>query len=330
MLLHLDQIDALTRRALEVNGMAADQAAVIADIVTRAEADACRSHGLYRVAGYVAALRNGRANWAAQPVIRHSAPSVVTVDADRGFAPFAAEIARPTLILTARRQGIAAMAITNSFHFSALWADIEPLVDAGLVVWTFVVGQCSVAPHGGNRRLMGTNPIGFGWPRPDGAYVFDFATSAAARGEVELKQLAGQTIPDGWGIDAEGQPTNDPAQALAGALLPFGGHKGSALSMMVELIAGPLIGEMTSRQVAAVGINDGGPPPGGELILALDPAAFGIDPMQAAETFFADALDQPGLRLPGARRHAARADARARGVEVPDALIQQIEALCHG
>lgn len=330
MLIPIDRIHDLTLRALIAHDVAQDQASAIAEIVARAEADGCRSHGLYRVAGYVAAIRSGRANGQAQPRLHHSAPSVLMVDADRGFAPFAAEIARPSFIQTARRQGIAAMAITNSFHFSALWADIEPLVDAGLVAFSFVVGQCAVAPHGGNRRLMGTNPIGFGWPRPEGAFIFDFATSAAARGEVELKQQAGQALPDGWGIDAQGQATNDPAAALSGALLPFGGHKGSALSMMVELIAGPLIGQMTSRQVAALGIKDVGPPPGGELVIAIDPTAFGADPLSAGEAFFADALEQPGLRLPGARRLAARAQSRTEGVEVPQALIQQIEALSHG
>ncbi|MDO5370274.1 Ldh family oxidoreductase [Paracoccus sp. (in: a-proteobacteria)] len=327
----LDEIRALACAALTANGMAGDQAGSVADVVTRAEADGCRSHGLYRIPGYVAALRAGRANGAAVPRIAQPAPSVLQVDGDRGFAPFASDIARPRLIETARRQGIAAMAIGNSHHFSALWADIEPLVEAGLLVWCFMVGQSAVAPHGGRRRLMGTNPVAFGWPRPDGgAYVFDFATSAAARGEVELKLLAGEPVPLGWGVDPEGRPTTDPAAVLSGALLPFGGHKGSALSMMVELIAGPLIGEMTSRQVAELDIADGGPPPGGELYIVLDPAAFGTDARTAGESFFADALSQPGPRLPGQRRLDSRRRSRETGVEVSQALLRQIEDLLDG
>ena len=326
----LERIYDLSLRILLHNGLAEDAARIIADVVTRAEADACRSHGLYRMAGYVAALRSGRVNGTAQPEVRYSAASVLRVDGDHGFTPHAAAVALPELIGTARRNGIAAMAISNSHHFSALWADLEPLVDAGLVAWSFVVGQCSVAPHGGTQRLMGTNPIAFGWPRPEGgAFLFDFATSAAARGEVELKRLAGEALPDGWGIDAGGHPTTDPAAALAGALLPFGGHKGSALSMMVELIAGPLIGEMTSRQVAELGISDGGPPPGGELYIVLDPAAFGHDGRSMGEHFFADAVSQPGLRLPSERRHAARARSRREGVEVSESLQRELEGLLH-
>src|SRR5690606_8330098 len=131
---------------------------------------------------------------------------------------------------------------------------------------------------------------------------------------------AGEPLPEGWGIDRDGAPTTDAAAALEGALLPFGGHKGSALSMMVELIAGPLIGEMSSRRVADLGISDGGPPPGGELFIVLDPTAFGADPRAAGEAFFADALAQPGVRLPAQRRHAARSRSRTEGISVPEAL----------
>lgn len=326
----LEQVHELSLRILLKNGLAEDAAHIIADVVTRAEADDCRSHGLHRMAGYAASLRSGRVNGAARPQVTHSAPGVLRVDGDRGFAPHAAAIAKPDLLDMTRRNGICAMAIVNTHHFSALWADIEPLVEAGLVVWCFVVGQCSVAPHGGTERLMGTNPIAFGWPRPDGdAYIFDFATSAVARGEVELKRDAGKQLPDGWAIDVDGRPTTDPVGALEGALLPFGGHKGSALCMMVELIAGPLIGEMTSRQVAGLDISDGGPPPGGELFIVLNPAAFGHDGLSMGERFFADASAQEGLRLPSERRHQARARNRKDGVAVPGRLLRELEELCH-
>ena len=164
-----NQVRDLALSVLTAHGLASDQAASIADIVTRAEVDECRSHGLYRMAGYVAGLRSGRVNRAARPKVAKVRPGLLRVDADGGFAPPAAEQARADFIAATRSCGIAAMAVVNGHHFSALWADIEPLAAAGLVCWSFVVGQCSVAPHGGTERLMGTNPIGFGWPRPAGA-----------------------------------------------------------------------------------------------------------------------------------------------------------------
>jgi len=328
--LRLDEIEELTRRALGHHGLGAGQAAAVARIVTAAEADECRSHGLYRLPGYVAALRSGRVAADAVPQVRRLTPGFVRVDGGGGFAPAAAEAGRPALMEAAAANGIAAMALTRCHHFSALWADVEPLAEAGFVSWAFVVGQCSVAPFGGATRLMGTNPIAFGWPRPGGhPFVFDFATSAAARGEVELKRLAGEALPPGWALGPDGAPTDDPARALAGALLPFGGHKGSALSMMVELIAAPLIGEATSRAVAGLDIHDGGPPPGGELFIAIDPkvVAPGSGWADAAERFFADASAQPGLRLPSERRYAARTRTRRDGVAVPESLMEQIRVL---
>jgi LDH2 family malate/lactate/ureidoglycolate dehydrogenase len=142
---------------------------------------------------------------------------------------------------------------------------------------------------------------------------------------------AGQALPPGWAIDAAGEPTLDAAQALAGALLPFGGHKGSALSMMVELIAGPLIGEPTSRAAAALDNGDGGPPLGGELLIAMSPEVFtsGLahDWQEQTEAFFAQASEQPGVRLPSDRRHEARRRSEKYGVEVPDTLLQELARL---
>ncbi len=115
--MRLDEIFALVLSVLTANGLSRDQAEAIADIVTRAEADACRSHGLYRVEGYVAGLRAGRVNPTAQPRVRRLRPAMLQVDGDKGFAPFAANLARPHLIAAARENGIAAMAIARTHHF---------------------------------------------------------------------------------------------------------------------------------------------------------------------------------------------------------------------
>jgi delta1-piperideine-2-carboxylate reductase len=333
--MRIAEVEAFAMRILRANGLAEHQAGPIARAMAAAEASACRSHGLYRLIGYVGSLRSGRVNAVAQPRLERVARSFLRVDGDNGFAPTAHAAGGAALIEAAKHNGIAALALTNCYHYSALWHDLDPIVDAGLACWAFTVGQCIVAPHGGNRRLMGTNPIAFGWPRAgQRPFVFDFATSAVARGEIELMGRAGKALPPGWAIDAAGEPTLDAAQALAGALLPFGGHKGSALSMMVELIAGPLIGEPTSRAAAALDNGDGGPPLGGELLIAMSPAVFtsGLagDWHEQAEAFFAQAREQPGVRLPSDRRHEARRRSEEHGVEVPDTLLQELAGLSPG
>ncbi|WP_430699602.1 Ldh family oxidoreductase [Mesorhizobium captivum] len=132
-----------------------------------------------------------------------------------------------------------------------------------------------MAPARGTKPLFGTNPIAFAWQRADNhPSVFDFATSATARGEIELHRRAGKTIPHGLALDNDGRPTIDPAEALHGAMLTFGGHKGSALSTMVELLAGPLIDDMISMESKAFDDGLGTTPCHGELILIFDPSVF--------------------------------------------------------
>jgi LDH2 family malate/lactate/ureidoglycolate dehydrogenase len=236
------------------------------------------------------------------------------------------------LVEKAKACGIAALAINRCVHFAALWPEIEAVTAHGLVALACTPSHAWVAPAGGTRPLFGTNPLAFGWPRPSPyPYVFDFATSAVARGEIELHRRAGKPIPDGWCIDVEGRPTTDAAAALAGAMLTFGGHKGSALSTMIELIAGPLIGDLTSTESLAADEGAGSSPLGGELIVAIDPAGFlgaaASEHLHRAEALFEGIVGQ-GARLPSQRRFEARARSLARGgVRVPRALVEDLRKL---
>lgn len=330
--LTLSDIETLAREVLLASGVSLAQADAVARNVTAAEADACRSHGVYRLLGYVRAVASGKADGKAVPIVSPTSPAIIRVDACRGFAPLANEMARPALIAAAQSLGIAVLAVNNCYHNSAMWVDLEPLADAGLVSIGMTAGQRSVAPHGGSKPVFGTNPFAFGWPRPDGApFVFDFATSAVARGEIELHQRAGKSIPLGWAVDAEGRQTIDPALGLAGAMLPFGGHKGTALALMIELLAGPMIGDLTSQESFAEDEGQGSPPLGGELIIAFDPVRFlgddAADHMARAETLFSSISQQDGVRLPGDRRLAARAQSASEGVLVPTRLFDELEAI---
>lgn len=115
------------------------------------------------------------------------------------------------------------------------------MTEAGLVGLACTPSHAWVAPAGGTRPLFGTNPIAFGWPRRDKPpFIVDMATSAAARGEIQLHQRAGKALPEGWGIDSQGQPTTDAAEVLNGAMLTFGGHKGSALRQWLSCWPGRL------------------------------------------------------------------------------------------
>jgi delta1-piperideine-2-carboxylate reductase len=161
--------------------------------------------------------------------------------------------------------------------------------------------------------------------------VFDQASAAMARGEVMMAARDGHKLPDGAGIDAKGNPTNDPAEVLKGAQLPFGGYKGSAIALMVDLLAGPLIGEVASIEAGDADNRDGTAALGGELVLALDPARFGApDPIGHAERVFERLLQEEGVRLPGDRRFKARLQTPTAGIEIPRSLHDTIRALQAG
>jgi LDH2 family malate/lactate/ureidoglycolate dehydrogenase len=329
--LPLDEVTQISIDVLKAGGLSDEHAHAIASVVYAGQRDECHSHGMYRLLGCMRSVREGRVNPNAVPDVVDHAPAVVRVDAHFGFSPLAFERGKPLLVEKARRTGLAAMAINNCYHFSALWPEVEAISADGLVALAMTPSHSWVAPAGGSKPVFGTNPIAFAWPRPDGPpFVFDFATSAIARGEIELHRRAGKPIPTGWAIDSEGNPTSDPTAALAGAMLTFGGHKGSALSAMIELMAGPLIGDLTSAESMAFDEGVGAAPCHGELILAFDPKVFlGADAAQhvaRAETMF-DAIVGQGARLPSQRRYEARRRSTMSGVRIPKALYDDLQAL---
>jgi LDH2 family malate/lactate/ureidoglycolate dehydrogenase len=189
-----------------------------------------------------------------------------------------------------------------------------------------------VAPEGGNQPTFGTNPFAFGWPRPGGIpYVFDFATSVIARSDIEMYRLADRPIPSDWAVDRDGNPTTDANAALKGALRTFGGHKGSALSTMIELMTGPLIGDLLSAESRQLDDGTGLTPLHGELILALDPDVF-LGTERAAHFERAEQLlesiTRQGARLPSQRRYEARQRSLERGtVTISKELYEKMLAL---
>ncbi|MDX1714719.1 MAG: Ldh family oxidoreductase [Halomonas venusta] len=328
----LKEAEVLAKAVLNAQGFNQEQTHALSQAVIAGQRDECHSHGLYRLLNCVKTLAAGKVVANAQPEVHDHAPGIVRVDAKGGFSQLAFEAGLPILTAKAREQGIAALAINHCVHFSALWVEIEAITDQGLVALACNPSHAWVAPAGGSRPLLGTNPLAFGWPRPNGQppFIFDFATSAIARGDIELHHRENKPIPEGWGIDRLGQHSQNPADVLDGALLTFGGHKGSALSIMIELIAGPLIGDLTSAESLAYDDGAGASPYHGELILAMDPERFlGStleDYMARAEDLFSSIIAQ-GARLPSQRRYTARQRTQKEGISIPESLYQELSRL---
>ena len=330
--LTLDECHALAVEVLTRHGCDEPNARAVADTVTAAERDYAKSHGLFRIPGYVKSLKNGKVNGKAKPTVERLAPAVVRVQGDRGLAPLALQIGRAPLVEAAREVGMAALAITRTHHYAALWPETSALAEEGLVAFAFTSSPPYVAAAGGKAKFFGTNPMSFAWPRKGRPpMAFDQASAAMARGEIQIHMRDGHAVPDGVGIDKDGNPTNDPKAILEGAQLPFGGYKGGAIAMMIDLLAGPLIGEVTSFEAGEQDNADGGPATGGEFILALDPMRFGAkDPIAHGERLFERMLSQEGVRLPGDRRLIARTETPEKGIDVPGVLWEAIQRLREG
>ncbi len=327
-----DEMTQLCRHTLQSVGYAEPHVAAITRMLTTCQMDDCQSHGLFRLVMCHASAVSGQVDGAAVPRMDGGSDAVLRADACGGISLLAVQEGLPLLIAAAKRHGMAALAVNRCFHFSALWPEVEQLAEAGLAAMSMVPSQAWVAPAGGTRGSLGTNPLAFSWPRPgQPPFTFDFATSGVARGEIELHRRAGKPLPEGVALDANGAPTTDPEAALNGAMLTFGGYKGSALSIMIELMAGPLIDDLTSLESLAHAEGRPGAPCHGQIILAFDPDRFSGGRASAnsdrAERLFADITAQ-GARLPSQRRYASRARNTERGyAEISTALYDELTAL---
>lgn len=318
----LSVVGAALRRA----GCDDENAEAVAAVMAAADRDGCASHGLFRLSGYLASLRSGKVDGKARPTLSQLAPSVLQVDGHGGFAPLAMKAARGDIGTMARAQGLAAAAIVDVYHFSALWVDIEPLVEAGLCAMCFTGSLPRIAPAGSSNAFFGSNPMAFGWPRENGGtLIFDQASATMAGGEIMIAAREGRSLPTGVGLDAAGNPTTNPAEILQGALLPFGGYKGSAIAMMIELLAAGLIGQPFSFEAGEADNRDGGPANGGVLLLAFDPVRFGDANgwMRHSERFLRQLSEVGQVRLPGDRRSKNRMRNAAKGMPVPATMWRE-------
>ena len=326
--LSLDEIYILANKTLLANGCDQETADILSELITNAERDGSLSHGLFRLPAYVSGLKSGKINGKQKPDIKKLTPSVIKADGKNCLAPVVLNKSIPELVKAAKENGVAVLAIINSHHMAAMWPETEKIAEEGLVAFACTSYKPAVAPAGAIKPLFGTNPISFAWPRKNNTpVVYDMATASMAMGEVQVAKREGHKVPLGTGLTKDGKDTTDPAEiADGGVLLPFGGYKGSGIAMMVELLAGALVGDNFSYETAAKDNNDGGPPSGGEFILAISPDKLSDkDWDKHANEFFEKMKSMGEVRLPGERRHKNRLDKGPRNIN--EELVNKIRSL---
>jgi (2R)-3-sulfolactate dehydrogenase (NADP+) len=333
--LALSDAEDLVRRALAAAGAAPAMAAATARTLVAAEAAGQAGHGLSRVPQYAAFLKNGRADGAAVPAVAAERGGAALVDARHGLAYPALDLAVAEAARRARSHGVAFVGITNGHHSGAMGLPVAALARReGLVALAFTNSPSAMPVPGGRRPLMGTNPVAAAFPRAGGAepLVIDLALSEVARGKIMVAAKEGRPIPLGWAIDAEGNPTTDPAAALSGAMLAAGGAKGALLALVVELLCCALTGAAFGFEADSFFVDEGNRPRLGQAILAVDPGALAGQAvfLERVEAMVAAMQADPGVRLPGARRAGLAARAATEGLEVPEALHARLLALAAG
>ena len=272
--LTMDEAQDLVVRALTAAGALPENARPAARALVQAEAQGLSSHGLGRVPSYAGHLRTGRAHGDVHPVVAHRRGAALLIDAKDGFSFAACDMGIAEAIGMARTQGIALLGVTNSHHAGVLVDHLRPVAAAGMIGLGFTNASACMPAAGGKRALFGTNPIAAIFPRqagnqPADPLMIDLALSEVARGKLMTAAQRGESIPLGWAVDADGQPTTDPVAGLAGSMLPIGAvssPKGAMLALMVEILASALLGANFSYEMGTFFTDEGGPLRSGHLL----------------------------------------------------------------
>ncbi|MEM9601264.1 MAG: Ldh family oxidoreductase [Pseudomonadota bacterium] len=326
--LTLDEIETLCFDALRRVGASETQASAAALELRDAEAEGIRNVGLGYIHLYLKHLACGKVRGDAVPRTVRTSASTTVVDAGHGFCHTAYLHGEARLIDCARREGVGVMAINRSYSAGVLGWFVRRLAQQGLVALMYANSSKAVAAHGGKVPFFGTNPLAFSAPRAgEEPVVVDMATASTARVNIVRAAREGEPIEPGHAIDEHGEPTTDAAAALRGAQLPLAGPKGFGLGLMVDILGGVLTGGNASFDAAMFSNNEGGPPNVGQVIIALDPAFFADGFTQRLDNMLSAMTEGNDVRVPGERRGHLRREHTANGIEVPEALLQQIAEL---
>lgn len=323
----LDDIELTSKKALMAHGAADWIATEVAHAIRVAESNGNLICGLYYLESYCTQLKSGRVNGDVEPVITQPRSASVMADAKLGFAQPAFKKGLPQALKTASEAGTCAYAVCHAHTCTSLGYFTEQIANAGMIGIGFTNASAVVSPPGGNKAVLGTNPISMSIPAADGgvAFQFDQSTSAVALGKITMANAANESIPLGWAVDKNGNPTTDPKEALAGSLVSTGGYKGYGFGLMTEILAAAVTGSVTSLNVKGLKLPDGPPHDLGQFYFIVDPTTFSGDSFwQKLASLTSAVEEQPNARLPGSQRKVVTE------VSIDSPLWQQTQALANG
>jgi L-2-hydroxycarboxylate dehydrogenase (NAD+) len=324
-------------------GMTPDDATLMTDSLVEADSCGVTTHGSARLASYVAQLKSGQVNVSPNESIVVDRPAAILIDADNAFgAPVGIRALRLAMV-KARKMGTCVVGIRNVNHFGAAGYYTRYAAEEGFLAMAMSSTSPSVVPFGGMTPRIGNSPMSFATPGADHPeLVLDMAQSMTSRGRIKIAMEQRQQIPAGWAIDADGHPTTDPQEALNGAVLPSGEHKGSAMSLMVEMLASGLTGAHLTQNIRHAGFTnatgEASEPADvtvGNFYLVIDAAVFGEEQLvRGRATSMAEYVRAspaaPGfisVQTPGDIELANRRNALSQGIALLASTVNEFQTL---
>lgn len=318
----------IASKKLKESGCSEKNLIGIIDGIIDAELSGIKSHGFHYLPIYCQHLKIGKIKGIAKPSLHQVSDSAIKVNADNGFAHSAINLGFDNLTKMALMQGISCMSIYNSYNCGVLGFHTKRIAEKGLIGLGFTNAPASIAPVGGLKAVIGTNPFSLSVPfKGQAAIIIDQSASVVAKSEISVRAKTGEPILEGWAFDSEGNSTTNAQEALKGTMAPSGGYKGFGTGLLVEILTACLAGGNLGTEASSFAGEDGGPPATGQFFIAINPTKFNSNFESSLSTLINTIVDQEGARLPGAKRQSAYNNNKDSDIEIADALLERINQI---
>jgi len=323
-----EQARDLAYEKLRKSGCSDDNLQGITDGILDAELSGIKSHGFHYLPIYCNHLKIGKINGKSIASLEKISNSALKINADNGFAHSAVNLGFQSLFDMCSQMSIASMSIYNSYNCGVLGFHTKRIAEKGFIGLGFTNAPASIAPVGGTKAVVGTNPFSLSVPLDGQAQIIiDQSASVVAKSEISVRAKTGESIPEGWAFDSEGKVTTNAQEALKGTMAPSGGYKGFGTGLLVEIFTACIAGGNLGTQASSFAGEDGGPPSTGQFFIAINPEKFNSNYANSMKTLIESIIEQEGARLPGSKRQAAFQKNKDQDIEINDQLLERINQI---
>jgi (2R)-3-sulfolactate dehydrogenase (NADP+) len=320
-------IELIKEKLIKSNCMPENTDGIIQGILD-AEYSGIKSHGFHYLPIYCNHLKIGKINGQAKPSVDRISRAALKVNADHGFAHTAIDLGLSSLFEMTSQESVAVMSIYNSYNCGVLGFHTKRIAEKGFIGLGFTNAPASIAPIGGMKAVVGTNPFSLAVPFEGQAQIIiDQSASVVAKSEISVRAKTGESIPEGWAFDSQGKVTTNAQEALKGTMAPSGGYKGFGTGLLVEIFTACIAGGNLGTQASSFAGEDGGPPSTGQFFIAIDAEKFNSSYKESIQSLIHSITEQEGARLPGSKRQAAFQQNQNQDIEITDQLLERINQI---